>query len=149
MVVSDVEPVLEKICDDSSVDAYATAKRLSDLAAKPDTSARYPSTALAKRLRLVARLIKSEFGTRVFYAVQSGYDTHAAQLVAHSRRWAICLAQSTHSLKTFSLPNSMIELQSSASANSVAASKKTLRWAPTTVALAQSFSPDPKLAWTS
>ena len=35
MVVSDVEPVLEKICDDSSVDAYATAKRLSDLAAKP------------------------------------------------------------------------------------------------------------------
>jgi uncharacterized protein (DUF1501 family) len=41
---------------------------------------------LAKRLRLVARLIKSEFGTRVFYAVQSGYDTHAAQLVAHSRR---------------------------------------------------------------
>ncbi|MEO1972595.1 MAG: DUF1501 domain-containing protein [Pirellulaceae bacterium] len=85
MVVSDVEPVLEKIWDDSSVDAYATAKRLSNLAAKPDTGAGYPSTALAKRLRLVARLIKSEFGTRVFYAVQSGYDTHAAQLVAHSR----------------------------------------------------------------
>lgn len=68
----------------SSLDAIATAQRLSELAAKPDPGASYPSTALANRLRLVSRLIKSGFGTRVFYAVQSGYDTHAAQLPAHA-----------------------------------------------------------------
>lgn len=39
---------------------------------------------MANRLRLVSRLIKSGFGTRVFYAVQSGYDTHASQLPTHS-----------------------------------------------------------------
>ncbi len=69
----------------TSVDAYSTAERLSELAAKPDSGASYPNTTLANRLRLVSRLIKSGFGTRVFYAVQPGYDTHAAQLVAHSR----------------------------------------------------------------
>lgn len=69
----------------SSLDALATAERLSEFAAKPDAGRSYPSNELAKRLRLVSRLIKSGFGTRVFYAVQSGYDTHAAQLPTHSR----------------------------------------------------------------
>lgn len=69
----------------SAVDAFATAERLSDLAAKPDTGASYPNTKLANRLSLISRLIKSGFGTRVFYAVQSGYDTHAAQLPSHFR----------------------------------------------------------------
>ncbi len=69
----------------SSVDALATAERLSDLATKPDANATYPNTKLADRLSLISRLIKSGFGTRVFYAVQSGYDTHAAQLPSHFR----------------------------------------------------------------
>jgi len=69
----------------SSVDAFATAERLSELAAKPDAGASYPNTTLANRLSLISRLIKSGFGTRVFYAVQSGYDTHAAQLPSHFR----------------------------------------------------------------
>jgi len=69
----------------SSVDAIATAERLSELASKPDASTTYPSTKLANRLSLISRLIKAGFGTRVFYAVQSGYDTHAAQLPSHFR----------------------------------------------------------------
>jgi uncharacterized protein (DUF1501 family) len=68
----------------SSLDALATAERLSELAAKPDSGTSYPNSELATRLRLVSRLIKVGFGTRVFYAVQSGYDTHAAQLPTHS-----------------------------------------------------------------
>src|SRR5205814_7363947 len=46
-------------------------------------SEKYPATKLAGRLRLIARLIKADFGTRIYYAVQSSYDTHAAQLSTH------------------------------------------------------------------
>lgn len=69
----------------SSLDAYATAERLRDIAKRPDKSAIYPNSDLATRLSLISRLIKSEFGTRVFYTVQSGYDTHAVQLQTHFR----------------------------------------------------------------
>src|SRR5207253_4743779 len=37
-----------------------------------------------ERLKLVARLLKSDQGARVFYTVQSGYDTHASQTYTHS-----------------------------------------------------------------
>lgn len=69
----------------TSVDAYTTAERLSELAGKSDPSASYPSGELAQRLRLISRLIKSGFGTRVYYAAQSGYDTHAGQQGTHAR----------------------------------------------------------------
>jgi uncharacterized protein (DUF1501 family) len=46
--------------------------------------AAYPGTGLAERLRLIARLVKAGFGTRVFYALQSGYDTHYSQLNQHA-----------------------------------------------------------------
>jgi uncharacterized protein (DUF1501 family) len=48
-----------------------------------DTGVRYPVTGLAERLRLVARLLKTGYGTRVFYTTQAGYDTHSAQLQTH------------------------------------------------------------------
>src|SRR5205807_6003559 len=35
--------------------------------------------------RLVSRLLKAGFGTRVFYAIQAGYDTHYAQAATHGR----------------------------------------------------------------
>src|SRR5262249_37437528 len=67
----------------SMLDAYGTADRL--LAARgKDSDARYPQTALAGRLRLVAQLLKVGLDTRVFYTLQSGYDTHSAQLQTHS-----------------------------------------------------------------
>jgi uncharacterized protein (DUF1501 family) len=69
----------------SALDAYATADRMADVVrAKEDNGARYPSTELASQLRLMARLIKANVGTRVYYARQSGYDTHAAQLGPHA-----------------------------------------------------------------
>jgi uncharacterized protein (DUF1501 family) len=46
--------------------------------------ASYPSAGLAERLQLVARLLRADLGTRVFYTVQSGYDTHAAQSFTHA-----------------------------------------------------------------
>jgi uncharacterized protein (DUF1501 family) len=67
----------------SMLDAYATTDRLAQVAHNKD-DARYPQSGLAERLRLIARLLKVGLDARVFYTVQSGYDTHSAQLFTHS-----------------------------------------------------------------
>jgi uncharacterized protein (DUF1501 family) len=61
--------------------AYATAGEIEAASARGrDRSARYPETGLAARLELVARSIKSGSTARVFYLIQTGYDSHAIQL---------------------------------------------------------------------
>jgi uncharacterized protein (DUF1501 family) len=65
-----------------AADGYAAAEKMAGLAREGDAS--YPSSRLAERLRLAARLLKSDLGARVFYTLQSGYDTHAAQLFPHA-----------------------------------------------------------------
>jgi uncharacterized protein (DUF1501 family) len=67
----------------SMLDAYATADRLHQVAGGTEDT-RYPSSGLASRLRLIAQLLKAGLEPRVFYTLQSGYDTHSAQLFAHS-----------------------------------------------------------------
>jgi uncharacterized protein (DUF1501 family) len=69
----------------SLLDAYTTADRLKDASRIADNSAAYPGTGLAERLRLVARLIKAGFGTRVYYTIQGGYDTHYSQMGIHEQ----------------------------------------------------------------
>jgi uncharacterized protein (DUF1501 family) len=66
-----------------AVDANAAAARLAKLAGGSD-GAKYPGTGLGERLRLAARLLKSNLGARVFYTAQGGFDTHAAQSFAHA-----------------------------------------------------------------
>jgi uncharacterized protein (DUF1501 family) len=68
----------------SALDAYATAERMTEVLRAPDSSSGYPPTNLASQLRLVARLIKIDLGTRVFYTRQAGYDTHATQFGTHA-----------------------------------------------------------------
>jgi uncharacterized protein (DUF1501 family) len=67
----------------SMLDAYAAADRLHQLAGDTEDG-RYPQTGLASRLQLIARLLKAGLDPRVFYTLQSGYDTHSAQLYPHS-----------------------------------------------------------------
>jgi uncharacterized protein (DUF1501 family) len=69
----------------SMLDAYATADRLAEVAGAKDSGARYPGSSLGGHLQLIARLLKVGFGTRVYYTLQPGYDTHAAQLPRHSQ----------------------------------------------------------------
>jgi uncharacterized protein (DUF1501 family) len=80
----------------SMLDAYATADRLPHVANVKDDG-RYPQSGLASRLRLIAQLLKVGLDTRVFYTLQSGYDTHSAQLYAHSH----LLAELSAALKAF------------------------------------------------
>jgi uncharacterized protein (DUF1501 family) len=68
----------------SFADAYTTCDRLAEAARVSESSTRYPTTGLANRLRLIARLIKTGFATRVYYTAQDGYDTHARQLPIHA-----------------------------------------------------------------
>jgi uncharacterized protein (DUF1501 family) len=48
------------------------------------SSNKYPESELAGHLKIISQLIKSGSGARVFYASQSGYDTHASQLYTHA-----------------------------------------------------------------
>jgi uncharacterized protein (DUF1501 family) len=70
----------------SMLDGYAAADRLGEVARAKDSAAAYPAGELAGALRLVARLMKAGFGTRVYYTkhTNNGYDTHSAQLVPHA-----------------------------------------------------------------
>ena len=47
-------------------------------------NAPYPRTELGEKLALVAQLMKAGITARVFYAAQSGYDTHSGQTTAHA-----------------------------------------------------------------
>ncbi|MGD9856448.1 MAG: DUF1501 domain-containing protein [Planctomycetaceae bacterium] len=69
----------------TALDASTTADLLREIAGKDRTAAAYPSSELAARLRLVSQLVQADFGTRVYYAMQDGYDTHSTQLNQHAR----------------------------------------------------------------
>jgi uncharacterized protein (DUF1501 family) len=68
----------------SALDGYAAADRMADVLRAAGADGRYPATDLGKQMALMAGLIKGGVGTRVYYARQTGYDTHAAQLGPHA-----------------------------------------------------------------
>jgi uncharacterized protein (DUF1501 family) len=81
----------------STLDAYTSSQRMAAVLRTEDSGARYPATRLASGLRLIARLIKGDGGTRVYYTSQGSYDTHAGQLGAH----ATLLEELSGALKAF------------------------------------------------
>jgi uncharacterized protein (DUF1501 family) len=95
----------------SMLDAYVTAGHLQELGKVKDDSAAYPATGLSERLQLVARLLKTGFGARVFYTTQGGYDTHFTQLPAHAE----LLAELAGAIRAF-----LDDLQSTGLADRVA-----------------------------
>jgi uncharacterized protein (DUF1501 family) len=69
----------------STLDTLTTAERLAQSAKHSSDTASPPESELGRHLAMIARLIKSDFGARVYYAMQSGYDTHAFQRDTHDR----------------------------------------------------------------
>jgi uncharacterized protein (DUF1501 family) len=66
--------------------AYTTAEQLTASAGRANgTAPRYPDCQLGRHLELVARSIKAGATARVYYTIQSGYDTHALQLPAQAQ----------------------------------------------------------------
>jgi uncharacterized protein (DUF1501 family) len=68
----------------STLAAYDSSKRLEQLASSKGKGMTYPNFGLAKRLELVAQIIKAGFGTRMYYTALDGFDTHANQLGSHA-----------------------------------------------------------------
>lgn len=81
----------------STLDAYTTADRMADVLKRRNEEKAYPTTGLGESLKLSAQMIKAGLGTRVFYASQTGYDTHAAQAGTHST----LLSELSGALKAF------------------------------------------------
>jgi uncharacterized protein (DUF1501 family) len=70
----------------SVLSAYGTASELEHSGAAPKSPAvSYPDTKLAAQLRPISQFIKTGTTTRVYYAAQSSYDTHYAQLPQHEQ----------------------------------------------------------------
>jgi len=63
--------------------SYDAAARIQALAAV-DSPIPWPQTALARSLRLVARLVTGGFGARLFYVELGGFDTHVRQRNTHA-----------------------------------------------------------------
>ncbi len=68
----------------TTLSAYESSGRLEQLAKKGQGGPKYPNYSLAKRLELIAQIIKADFGTRIFYTSLDGFDTHANQLGTHA-----------------------------------------------------------------
>jgi hypothetical protein len=81
----------------SAVDGYATAERMAVVVRAGAGAGRYPASELGQHLGLMARLIKGGIGTRVYYARQPGYDTHATQFGPH----AVLLRELSGAVKAF------------------------------------------------
>ena len=90
----DVSAFIERTLDDS----YLTAKRFQESAPAPVGSpVSYPTSRLGRHLQLISRMIKLGGETRIFYTLQSGYDTHYAQLFEHQQ----LLSEFSNALKSF------------------------------------------------
>jgi len=79
--------------------AYDAARQFQERRARApaETGATYPDTQLATQLRLVSQLLKADSPARVYYAMQTGYDTHSSQLDTHSQ----LLRELSEAMKTF------------------------------------------------
>jgi uncharacterized protein (DUF1501 family) len=70
---------------ESSVAVYATARQIERINPESARRAKYPSSELGERFRLIGQLIKAGFATSIYYTEHSGFDTHATQLFTHAR----------------------------------------------------------------
>jgi uncharacterized protein (DUF1501 family) len=64
------------------------SQEIQDALSRSETSS-YPSTGLGRKMEWIARLVKGELGSKIYYTSLNGFDTHDNQLTLHSR----CLAE--------------------------------------------------------
>jgi uncharacterized protein (DUF1501 family) len=70
----------------STVISYASSARLEAVLHDSDAIEETDSYGLARRLKLIARMIKAGLSTSIYYTQLGGFDTHAEQLNQHSSR---------------------------------------------------------------
>ena len=88
---------LTRLITRTANDSYATAEQMSEILRSRRSFKPYPPSELGRQLRTISQLLQVGLTTRVFYARQSGYDTHAVQLATHGQ----LLGEFSAALKTF------------------------------------------------
>lgn len=91
--LSDIEQFVRK----QSVTAQSAAKAFAQQNQRSGSTASYPDSGLASQLKFVSQLLRGGNTARVFYTIQSGYDTHANQEFSHLR----LLGEFSEALKAF------------------------------------------------
>jgi uncharacterized protein (DUF1501 family) len=69
----------------TALDAQLSSDKILAIARKYKSTVTYPPGQLASALSIIARMIAGGLSTRVYYASQGGFDTHAGQMNAHER----------------------------------------------------------------
>jgi uncharacterized protein (DUF1501 family) len=69
----------------TALDAQLSSDKILAIARKSKSTFTYPQGQLAASLNIIARMIGGGLPTRVYYASQGGFDTHAGQINAHQR----------------------------------------------------------------
>jgi uncharacterized protein (DUF1501 family) len=69
----------------TALDAQVSSEKIREVARKYKSAVPYPPGQLAASLNLIARMIAGGLATRVYYASQGGFDTHAGQINTHDR----------------------------------------------------------------
>jgi uncharacterized protein (DUF1501 family) len=63
---------------------YQTVDKLKAAAEKYKSNTEYPGSALGQQLKRAAQILAGNFGVRIMYVSQDGYDTHANQAEQHT-----------------------------------------------------------------
>jgi uncharacterized protein (DUF1501 family) len=69
----------------TALDAQLSSDKILAIARKYKSNVPYPAGQLAAGLNIIARMIAGGLPTRVYYASQGGFDTHAGQVNTHER----------------------------------------------------------------
>jgi uncharacterized protein (DUF1501 family) len=69
----------------TALDAQLSSDKILAIARRYKSSVTYPQGQLAPSLNIIARMIAGGLPTRVYYASQGGFDTHAGQINTHER----------------------------------------------------------------
>lgn len=69
----------------TALDAQLSSDKILAIARKYKSTVAYPQGQLAASLNIIARMIAGGLPTRVYYASQGGFDTHAGQINTHDR----------------------------------------------------------------
>jgi uncharacterized protein (DUF1501 family) len=64
------------------VDILRTAPR------KYSSSVEYADTPIAQSMKSIAQVMTADLGTRIYYAQNGSFDTHAAELETHAKLWS-------------------------------------------------------------
>ena len=88
-------PLLQFVSRSTAI-SYASSARLEAVLGGDATLENSDASGLARRLQMIARMIKAGLATSIYYTQLGGFDTHADQLNQHAARLSE-LSRSVHS----------------------------------------------------